>query len=88
MVAGRVQAQHPDWPDEEVFQRARRIVVATLQVSQLHVIELYDAFASFIRTPLVVVMKMLCWKHSSFLCLAEYFLLYYLIYDELCVHFC
>lgn len=32
VVAARVQAQHPDWPDEEVFQRARRIVVATLQV--------------------------------------------------------
>ena len=35
VVAARVQAQHPDWPDEEVFQRARRFVVATLQV--LHV---------------------------------------------------
>jgi dual oxidase len=33
VVAGRVQEQHPDWPDEEVFQRARRIVVATLQVN-------------------------------------------------------
>jgi len=33
VVAGRVQAQHPNWPDEEVFQRARRIVVATLQVN-------------------------------------------------------
>ena len=32
MVAARVQAEHPDWPDEEVFQRARRFVVATLQV--------------------------------------------------------
>jgi hypothetical protein len=32
VVAARVQAQHPDWPDEEVFQRARRFVVATLQV--------------------------------------------------------
>ncbi|GLH03578.1 Dual oxidase [Gryllus bimaculatus] len=31
VVAGRVQAMHPDWPDEEVFQRARRIVIATLQ---------------------------------------------------------
>ncbi|GFG29965.1 hypothetical protein Cfor_11750 [Coptotermes formosanus] len=31
VVAARVQAQHPDWPDEEVFQRARRFVVATLQ---------------------------------------------------------
>ena len=32
VVAARVQAEHPDWPDEEVFQRARRYVVATLQV--------------------------------------------------------
>nr|CAD7589006.1 unnamed protein product [Timema genevievae] len=31
VVASRVQAQYPDWPDEEVFQRARRYVVATLQ---------------------------------------------------------
>lgn len=33
VVARRVQADHPDWTDEEVFQRARRIVIATLQVS-------------------------------------------------------
>ena len=26
-----VQAQHPDWADEDVFQAARRRVVATLQ---------------------------------------------------------
>ena len=32
VVAGRVQKQHPDWSDEDVFQRARRIVIATLQV--------------------------------------------------------
>ena len=32
-VAMRAQQEHPDWSDEEVFQRARRIVVATLQVS-------------------------------------------------------
>ncbi|XP_075237286.1 dual oxidase isoform X2 [Lycorma delicatula] len=31
VVASRVQAEHPDWPDEAVFQRARRIVIATLQ---------------------------------------------------------
>ncbi|XP_063236450.1 dual oxidase [Bacillus rossius redtenbacheri] len=31
VVAARVQARHPEWPDEEVFQRARRYVVATLQ---------------------------------------------------------
>lgn len=33
VVARRVQERHPDWPDEEVFQRARRYVVATLQVT-------------------------------------------------------
>ncbi|XP_066998293.1 dual oxidase [Anabrus simplex] len=31
VVAKRVQAQHPNWPDEEVFQHTRRIVIATLQ---------------------------------------------------------
>jgi len=32
VLAERVQLEHPDWSDEEVFQRARRFVVATLQV--------------------------------------------------------
>jgi len=31
VVASRVQAQNPNWPDEEVYERTRRIVVATLQ---------------------------------------------------------
>ncbi|XP_065202273.1 dual oxidase [Planococcus citri] len=31
VVAKRVQEKHPDWPDEEVFQKARRFVIATLQ---------------------------------------------------------
>ncbi|PSN44387.1 Dual oxidase [Blattella germanica] len=31
VIAKRVQAEHPDWPDEEVFQRTRRFVIATLQ---------------------------------------------------------
>lgn len=31
VLAGRVQEEHPDWSDEEVFQRARRIVIASLQ---------------------------------------------------------
>jgi len=31
-LANRVQLEHPDWSDEEVFQKARRFVVATLQV--------------------------------------------------------
>lgn len=33
VVAGRVQKEHPTWTDEEVFQRARRIVIASLQVT-------------------------------------------------------
>lgn len=32
VVASRVQHEHPDWSDEDVFQRARRVVIATLQV--------------------------------------------------------
>jgi len=32
VIAARVQRDNPDWPDEEVFQRARRFVVATFQV--------------------------------------------------------
>jgi len=31
-VAGRIQAENPTWTDEEIFQRARRFVIATLQV--------------------------------------------------------
>ena len=31
VLAGRVQAEHPEWSDEDVFQRARRINIATLQ---------------------------------------------------------
>lgn len=31
IMARRVQAQHPDWTDEDVFQRARRWVIASLQ---------------------------------------------------------
>ncbi|KAF2363058.1 hypothetical protein FHG87_006188 [Trinorchestia longiramus] len=30
-LAQRIQAQHPDWGDEDVFQRARRHVIAHLQ---------------------------------------------------------
>ncbi|GFX61465.1 dual oxidase [Trichonephila clavipes] len=33
VIAERVHSQHPDWTDEDIFQRARRIVIATLQVS-------------------------------------------------------
>lgn len=34
VIAAKVQEEHPEWSDEEIFQRARRIVVATLQVIQ------------------------------------------------------
>ena len=30
--AAIVQAQHPEWIDEDVFQAARRRVIATMQV--------------------------------------------------------
>ena len=32
VMAKVVQQSHPDWSDEEIFQRARRLVIATLQV--------------------------------------------------------
>jgi dual oxidase len=32
VLAYRVQEEHPDWSDEDVFQRARRLVIASLQV--------------------------------------------------------
>ena len=32
VIAAKVQEEHPEWSDEEIFQRARRIVVAVLQV--------------------------------------------------------
>lgn len=36
VIANRVQKQNPDMSDEEVFQRARRVVVGTLQVSEYY----------------------------------------------------
>jgi hypothetical protein len=45
VVAGRIQEEHPEWSDEEVFQRARRVVVATLQVRlNLRKMEPFKAF--------------------------------------------
>ncbi|GBO19842.1 Dual oxidase [Araneus ventricosus] len=32
-VAKQIQEEHPDWSDEDIFQRARRWVIASLQVS-------------------------------------------------------
>lgn len=34
-VAKRIQEENPDWSDEDIFQRARRWVIASLQVSFL-----------------------------------------------------
>lgn len=34
VIAGRVQLDHPEWSDEEVFQKARRFVIGTLQVKK------------------------------------------------------
>lgn len=31
VIAHRIKAQHPSWSDEDIFQRARRVVVASLQ---------------------------------------------------------
>lgn len=31
VLATRVKQQHPSWSDEDIFQRARRIVIASLQ---------------------------------------------------------
>jgi hypothetical protein len=36
LQAAKVQQQHPDWDDEDVFQGARRRVIATLQVFYCH----------------------------------------------------
>ena len=30
--AERIQQEHPDWIDEDIFQAARRRVIATMQV--------------------------------------------------------
>ena len=46
-MAQRIQADHPNWTDDEVFERSRRRVIAALQVG--HLIQslherLYNAF--------------------------------------------
>ena len=36
--AAKIQAANPDWDDEDIFQGARRRVIATLQVKLLTVL--------------------------------------------------
>ena len=36
VLANRVQNEHPDWSDEDVFQRTRRLVIASLQVNLIN----------------------------------------------------
>jgi dual oxidase len=33
VMAKKVQAEHPDWSDEDIFQQARRWVIAIIQVA-------------------------------------------------------
>ena len=47
MLARRLQAQHPSWTDEELFQRARRLNIATLQN-----IIAYEYLPAFLGSPL------------------------------------
>lgn len=47
VIAERVQKEHPDWSDEDVFQRARRIVIASIQN-----IIAYEYIPAFIGQPL------------------------------------
>ena len=35
--AAQVQSLHPDWEDEDVFQAARRRVIATMQVCSTYI---------------------------------------------------
>lgn len=46
VLAERIHAQHPDWTDEEIFQRARRLVIASLQN-----IFLYEYLPVLLDTP-------------------------------------
>lgn len=46
-IADRVQQENPDWSDEDVFQKARRIVIASIQN-----IIAYEYLPAFIGTKL------------------------------------
>lgn len=46
VLAERIYAQHPDWSDEEIFQRARRLVIASLQN-----VFLYEYLPTLLDTP-------------------------------------
>lgn len=46
VLAERIYLQHPDWSDEEIFQRARRLVIASLQT-----IFLYEYLPTLLDTP-------------------------------------
>lgn len=46
VLAERIYAEHPDWSDEEIFQRARRLVIASLQN-----IILYEYLPVLLDTP-------------------------------------
>lgn len=46
VLAERIYAQHPDWSDEEIFQRARRLVIASMQN-----IFLYEYLPILLDTP-------------------------------------
>jgi len=46
VLAERIHRQHPDWSDEEIFQRARRLVIASLQN-----IFLYEYLPTLLGTP-------------------------------------
>lgn len=45
ILAKEIQDKNPDWPDEEVFQKARRYVIAILQVRTLHNSKYYHNFS-------------------------------------------
>lgn len=46
VLAERIHTQHPEWSDEEIFQRARRLVIASLQN-----VFLYEYLPTLLDTP-------------------------------------